>query len=388
MREADNSSKAGLHSGGESEEQEQSGLKATDADRVASHLFLASGAEILRILQPLRPSAEAAHSPKEARALLDTVYAQTAKVSGYSAQSPEELFLKTLVFFGLIDAGMHDACSVLGKSILEDAHRLRDAGAEIVPQEPESPSSATADGYGNIVPRMNLGELASLVEQMVETVRQAVVPPSQLTVFAPPIGSYAAAAAMIACVERVLKLEHGSASWTGLRVAVFGATGAVGFAASVLAALEGAHVQLAAHAGSSRLNETAAVAKQRFDVDLEPVSCETDDEKKRIISGSEVVLAAASTSTRVIDTRHMALAEVLTVVADANLVPPSGVEGMEPYMNGTQLPGCIAFGIGPLTIANMRRKIELHLLVQRLSSAKPLSLSLEDVLALARQLAG
>ncbi len=161
----------------------------------------------------------------------------------------------------------------------------------------------------------------------------------------------------------------------------------MGAAAAIMAALAGAHVQLVAHRGLDRLNESVAMANDRFHVDLELMRAETDDQKKKIIASAEVVLAAAAPGTRIIDVKHMAWAEILTVVADTNIVPPSGVESMEPYMDGMQLPGCIALGVGPLTIASMRRKMESHLLVQILLSAKPLSLSLQEVLTIARRLA-
>src|SRR5690606_27451195 len=96
------------------------------------------------------------------------------------------------------------------------------------------------------------GKDAILALDMIEAAKKALVPPFQLSVFADPAGSFTTAAAMVACVERVLKFKFGR-GWKGTKVAVFGATGVVGFASSIITALEGADVQLVAHRGVDRV---------------------------------------------------------------------------------------------------------------------------------------
>jgi methylene-tetrahydromethanopterin dehydrogenase len=229
------------------------------------------------------------------------------------------------------------------------------------------------------------GKDAILALDMVEAARKAMVPPFQLSVFADPAGSFTTAAAMVACVERVLKFKFGR-GWKGTRVAVFGATGVVGFAASIITALEGAHVQLIAHRGVDRVIKSAAVSKERFGVDLEAVAGETDDQKRAIIADAEVIFAAAAAGVRVISAEHKALADKLLVVADVNAVPPPGVEGMELFMDGAPLPGCHALGVGPLAIGDIKYKTESGLFKQMIASPEPLALDFRHAFALARQL--
>ncbi len=190
-----------------------------------------------------------------------------------------------------------------------------------------------------------------------------MVPPFQLSVFADPAGSFTTAAAMVACVERVLKFKFGR-SWKGTRVAVFGATGVVGFASSIITALEGAQVQLVAHRGVDRVIKSAAVSKERFGVDLEPVAGETEDQKREIIENAEVIFAAAAAGVQVISKEQKEYAKNLLVVADVNAVPPPGVEGMELFMDGAPLPGCNALGVGPLAIGDIKYKTESGLFKQ------------------------
>ncbi|HKZ95977.1 MAG TPA: NAD(P)-dependent methylenetetrahydromethanopterin dehydrogenase [Hyphomicrobiaceae bacterium] len=229
------------------------------------------------------------------------------------------------------------------------------------------------------------GKDAILALDMMDAAKKAMVPPFQLSVFADPAGSFTTAAAMVACVERVLKLKL-SRSWKGTRVVALGATGVVGYASSVLAALEGAHVQLVAHRGVDRLIRSAKVTKQRFGVDLEPVSAETDEQKRKIIGTAEVVFVAATAGVRVLTAEHLALAKDLLVVADVNAVPPSGVEGVELFMDGAPLPGCKALGVGALTIGDIKYKTESGLFKQMIASKEPLSLDFRHAFTRARQL--
>jgi methylene-tetrahydromethanopterin dehydrogenase len=229
------------------------------------------------------------------------------------------------------------------------------------------------------------GKDAILALDMMEAARKAMVPPFQVSVFADPAGSFTTAAAMVACVERVLKSKF-NRPLKGARIAVFGATGVVGFASSIIAALEGAHVQLVAHRGVDRVIKSAALSKERFGVDLEAVNGETDDQKREIIANTEIIFAAAAAGVRVVSAEHKQLAKNLLIAADVNAVPPPGVDGMDLFMDGAVLPGCSALGIGPLAIGDIKYKTESGLFKQMIASKEPLALDFRHAFALARGL--
>ncbi|MBN8913770.1 MAG: methylenetetrahydromethanopterin dehydrogenase [Rhizobiales bacterium] len=229
------------------------------------------------------------------------------------------------------------------------------------------------------------GKDAILALDMLEAARKAMVPPFQLSVFADPAGSFTTAAAMVACVERVLRFKFGR-GWKGTKVAVFGATGVVGFASSIITALEGADVKLVAHRGVDRVIKSAAVSKERFGVDLTPAPGETPEQKREIIEDAEVIFAAAAAGVQVISKEEKAIAKNLLVVADVNAVPPPGVDGMELFMDGAPLPDSNALGVGPLAIGDIKYKTESGLFKQMLSSSEPLALDFRHAFALARQL--
>jgi methylene-tetrahydromethanopterin dehydrogenase len=229
------------------------------------------------------------------------------------------------------------------------------------------------------------GKDAILSLDMMEAAKNALVPPFGLSTFADPAGSFTTAAAMVACVERVLKLKFGR-GWKGVRIAVFGATGVVGFASSIITALEGAHVKLVAHRGVDRVVKSAAISKERFGVDLEPAPGETPEQKAAIIADAEVIFAAAAAGVRVISDADKAIAKELLVAADVNAVPPPGVEGMELFMDGAPLPGTNALGVGPLAIGDIKYKTQAGLFKNMLTSTEPVHYDFRDAFAMARTL--
>lgn len=214
-----------------------------------------------------------------------------------------------------------------------------------------------------------------------------MVPPFECSVFADPAGSFTTSAAMVACVGRVLKTKF-NRDWKGAKVAVFGATGVVGFASSVIAALEGAHVRLVAHRGVDRVIRSAAISKERFGVDLEPVKGETADEKRDIIANADVIFAAAAAGVQVVSKENLAIAKNLLVAADVNAVPPTGVEGMDMMMDGVPLPGSATLGVGPLAIGDIKYKCESGLFKEMIASEKPLAIDFRHAYALAKTLTG
>ncbi|MGH1418155.1 MAG: NAD(P)-dependent methylenetetrahydromethanopterin dehydrogenase [Hyphomicrobiaceae bacterium] len=230
------------------------------------------------------------------------------------------------------------------------------------------------------------GKDALLALDMMTAAKQALVPPFELSVFADPAGSFTTAAAMVACVEKVLENKF-NRTWKDTRVAIFGATGVVGFASSVISALEGAKVQLVAHRGIERCYKAAAISKERFGVDLESVMGETNEQKNEIIANAEVIFCAAAAGVQVLSTENLQSAKNLLVTADVNAVPPTGVEGMEMFMNGDILPGCkITTGVGPLAIGDIKYKTESGLFKRMIGADKPQHLDFRHAFEFARSL--
>jgi methylene-tetrahydromethanopterin dehydrogenase len=231
------------------------------------------------------------------------------------------------------------------------------------------------------------GKNASLALDMLAKARKALVPPFSISFFADPAGSFTTAAAMVACVEKVLKQKK-DRSLRGLKVAVFGATGVVGYAAGVIAALEGADVTLVGYDGTKRVSDSANEIKNRFNVDVQAADGSDDSKKSAILAATEVALCAGRAGIQVLSSAQLAAAKQLLIAADVNVVPPAGIEGLEMQASGGELTPGGTLGLGPLAIGNIKYKTEFGLFQKMISATKPMQFDFRGAFELARELNG
>src|SRR6266702_2701420 len=228
------------------------------------------------------------------------------------------------------------------------------------------------------------GKNAVLALDMMAAAKKALVPPFGLSLFADPAGSFTTAAALVACVEKTLRQKK-TRDLRGLKVAVFGATGVVGFSAGVIAALEGARVTLVGYDGIRRVAEAAKDIKARFGVDVTPADGSDDAKKAAILADAELVLCAGRAGVTILSRTQIEAAKALLVAADVNAVPPAGIEGLDMKANGAPLSGN-ALGIGPLAIGGIKYKTEFGLFRKMIAADKPVHFDFRDAFALAREL--
>ena len=231
------------------------------------------------------------------------------------------------------------------------------------------------------------GKNASLALDMLQKAKAAMVPPFIISLFADPGGSFTTAAAMVACIEKILR-DRKQRHLKGTKVAVFGATGVLGFAVAVIAALEGAAVSVVGYDGIKRVSAAAAEIKTRFGVDVEPVDGSDEPKKEAIVAATQVVAACGRAGVQILTRAQLEVASGLLVVADANAVPPSGIESLEAMANGIELTSRGALGIGPLAMGNIKYRTESGLFGQMIAATKPVQLAVHEAYVLARELTG
>jgi methylene-tetrahydromethanopterin dehydrogenase len=228
------------------------------------------------------------------------------------------------------------------------------------------------------------GKDAVLALDMLEQLRKTLLKPFEISAFADPAGSFTTAAAMVACVEKILKQKKAKALGQ-TKFVIFGATGPVGYTSGVIAAMEGAEVTLAGR-DLSRVKAKADEIKRRFGLDVRAVQAKILEEFSAALAGKEVALCAAAVGVQVLSATTLAAAKSLVVAADVNAVPPTGIEGLDRMANGVELAGGV-LGIGPLVIGNVKYKTESGLFQRMTNSATALGLDFRDAFALARDIA-
>ncbi len=229
------------------------------------------------------------------------------------------------------------------------------------------------------------GKNATLALDMLAMGKKALVPPFGMSFFADPAGSFTTAAAMVACVEKILKEKH-RRRLDGLKVAIFGATGVVGYASAVIAALERSKVTIVGYDGIKRVTESANEIKTRFNVEVRPADGSDEAKKSAILNDNEAVLCAGRAGVQILSKAQLAGAKNLLIAADVNAVPPAGVEGLGMQANGDALTPNGAVGLGPLAIGNIKYKTEFGLFKKMIAATKPVQFDFRDAFALAREL--
>lgn len=229
------------------------------------------------------------------------------------------------------------------------------------------------------------GKDAILALDMLDAAKQAMVPPFVISLFADPSGSFTTAAAMVAKTEKLLR-DEGARGLDGLKVVVFGATGVVGFASGVIAALEGAQVVLAGHDGPERVARAADEIGKRFGVNVRSADASTGAMKAALLRDAEAAFCAARAGVQVLSADELRQASGLRVVADVNAVPPAGVEGLDVMADKATLPGTKALGIGALAIGQIKYRTEFGLFRRMIEATKPVRFDFRDAFALAREL--
>jgi methylene-tetrahydromethanopterin dehydrogenase len=229
------------------------------------------------------------------------------------------------------------------------------------------------------------GKNATVALDMLAKAKKALVPPFGMSFFADPAGSFTTAAAMVACVEKILKEKH-RRRLDGLKLAIFGATGVVGYASAVIAALERSSVTIVGYDGIKRVADSANEIKTRFNVEVRPADGSDDGKKSAILNENEAVLCAGRAGVQILSKAQLAGAKNILIAADVNAVPPAGVEGLGMQANGDPLTPNGALGLGPLAIGNIKYKTEFGLFQKMIAAPKPVQLDFRDAFVLAREL--
>ena len=214
------------------------------------------------------------------------------------------------------------------------------------------------------------GRDIDLAMQMLNLSKGAMFSPFSCSVFADPSGAFTTAAAMVAKVEFNLH-KHFGLDLSGKTLSIFGASGPVGSCAAIIAALQGATVQLVAHRAIAELEQKVLAWNTQFQINLQVVDGSSEPAKKQVLESTEIALCAAAAGVQVLSINHLLAAKQLKIVADVNAVAPLGVAGVLVSADGVKIEDSSAYGIGAMAIGSLKYMTQQQLLQQMLSADKP-----------------
>ncbi len=206
--------------------------------------------------------------------------------------------------------------------------------------------------------------------EMQKQARSAMFTPFECHTFSDPSGAFTTAAAMLAKVDHHLKKQGGALG--NETIAIFGASGTVGSTAALIAAKQGAQVWMVAHSSMESMQSYVDKLSANHGVRVQVVDGSTEAAKINVLNQATVALCATPAGVRVLSLNQFAGSERLKVVADVNAVPPSGIEGVDTFSDGSLIAGSQVVGFGALAIGQLKYVTQNKLLEQMLQSTSPM----------------
>lgn len=228
------------------------------------------------------------------------------------------------------------------------------------------------------------GKDVSLALDMMDSAKQSMVPPFEVSVFPDPAGSFTTAAAMVACTEKTLR-DKFNTSLKNKEIVIYGGKGIVGGISAVMCSEAGAHCKIIGYDGISNVQKKADEYKKRFGVNVTPADGSNDKLNSSYLPDAEIIFCAARAGTEVINNEQIKLAKNAMVIADVNAVPPAGINGVELKDDDTK-HSCGALSIGPLTSGDLKVKTQYKMFEKMCTTDKPLYLNFDEALNIAREI--
>ena len=213
---------------------------------------------------------------------------------------------------------------------------------------------------------------------MQDAAKNAMFTPFEMSTLADPSGAFTTAAAMLAKVASIVKTLQNQT------IVIFGA-GAVGSTAALIAAKQGANVQMAAHRRVVSMQSYCDKMHQKFGVSLQAVDASTDAAKNAALYKADIALCAGPAGVQILQKSHYQPSLMLKVLADVNAVAPLGIESVSVMADGVQL-GNGMLGFGALSIGQLKYKTQQKLLQHMLASDVPVHLDFNHAFDTARNL--
>ncbi|MFX0170227.1 MAG: NAD(P)-dependent methylenetetrahydromethanopterin dehydrogenase [Candidatus Hodarchaeota archaeon] len=210
------------------------------------------------------------------------------------------------------------------------------------------------------------GRQVSVARQMADRIQKAMVKPFETSVIVDPHGAFSTSAAMLAKAEAALhQLRQGTLkSNTAL---ILAGTGPVGESLAHLLSKSGAITVL-----TSRKIERAQEVAKRASIESNKVEGAQSTSPKAIhelINDATLIFAVGAPGVQLVSLEQLQSVLGTKILLDVNAVSPSGIESLTPMDDLRELlPD--TYGIGALTIGDLKLKVQRQMLQDALKNAQ------------------
>jgi hypothetical protein len=206
-------------------------------------------------------------------------------------------------------------------------------------------------------------------ERLLEEIKKTFFGPFSVSVMLDSGGANTTAAAAVLRVAQYL-------SPAGRIVVVLGGTGPVGQRVARLLARQRAYVRLASRSLQRARDAWARITEAVPGAQGEPAGTGSIEDLAQTLLDAEVVISAGAAGVQLLPAAVWHPIESLGILVDLNVVPPLGIEGVEPNDKAVERDGVLCFG--GLAVGSLKMKIH-RAAIARLFERNDLVLDAEEI---------
>ncbi len=195
-------------------------------------------------------------------------------------------------------------------------------------------------------------------EKIAEAILDTLVPPFESPVIIDPRGAHTTAPAIVVKTLEVVR-NHGISDLYDKKIVILGGTGPVGQICAIIASRLHSNVTITSRRENFVKNLATELTKKagKSATTIKGVVANIYDEKFEILNKADIIWSVGKAGIQMISRAMLNRLSPNKICVDINLVPPYGIEGLEPKFTDKEFLHGI-FGIGALDIGQLKYKIE------------------------------
>lgn len=203
------------------------------------------------------------------------------------------------------------------------------------------------------------GSSPEVVARTLEEIKETMFHPFEASVVVDPRGANTTGSALVAKLEKIL-LDNYDERFEGEDVLVLAGTGPVGRIVARLCASECANVVITSRV-EDRARRIARDISNGCEFNVQGIRAANDEEVVRAINNCDLVVSSGPEGVRIVSESVLKNIEDVKVMADLNTTPPTGIQNLDPSLDGDEFMDGI-IGLGGLALGNFKSWLEREIL--------------------------